>query len=98
MISTPDLAVTLSKGRDAVHAVRGVSFDVAEAERFGLARKSGSGKSIVLRALAGLNRDWAGTATIGSLGVASGDRRLPRIAPMVVQDPCGANAALRGSR
>jgi peptide/nickel transport system ATP-binding protein len=87
MITTRALTITFGKGRDAVQAVRGVSFDVAEGESFGLVGESGSGKSTVLRALAGLNRDWAGTATIGGISVASRDSRLPRIAQMVFQDP-----------
>ena len=87
MIAVRDMVVTFGRGADAVQAVRGVSFDVAEGESFGLVGESGSGKSTVLRALAGLNRDWHGEATIDGLSVSTRDRRLPRIVQMVFQDP-----------
>jgi peptide/nickel transport system ATP-binding protein len=87
MITVRDLSVRFGRGRDAVQAVRSVSFDVAEGESFGLVGESGSGKSTVLRVLAGLNREWEGSAEIGGLDVAAGDRRLPRLVQMVFQDP-----------
>jgi peptide/nickel transport system ATP-binding protein len=87
MLQVKDLAITFGKGGDAVHAVRGVTFGVAEGESFGLVGESGSGKSTVLRALAGLNRDWRGEASIAGIDVASRDRRLPRVVQMVFQDP-----------
>ncbi|MCA3286095.1 MAG: ABC transporter ATP-binding protein [Roseomonas sp.] len=87
MITVRDLVVSFGQGRDAVHAVRGISFAVAEGESFGLVGESGSGKSTVLRALAGLNRNWTGSASINGLDVAARDARLPRLAQMVFQDP-----------
>ena len=87
MIAVRELVVTFGQGRDAVRAVRGVSFAVAAGESFGLVGESGSGKSTVLRALAGLNRRWTGAASIAGIDVAARDRRLTRIAQMVFQDP-----------
>jgi peptide/nickel transport system ATP-binding protein len=74
-----------------IHAVRGVSFAVAEGESFGLVGESGSGKSTVLRALAGLNPDWTGGIEI--LGAKQGrrrDRAFHAAVQMVFQDPFGS--------
>jgi peptide/nickel transport system ATP-binding protein len=43
-----------------VHALRGVSFEVAAGRRFGIVGGSGSGKSTVVRLLAGLDRPTSG--------------------------------------
>jgi len=87
MISVLDLKVSFGAGRNAVHAVRGVSFDVGPGESYGLVGESGSGKSTVLRVLAGLNRGWQGRASIAGIDVARADRGLVRVAQMVFQDP-----------
>jgi ABC-type dipeptide/oligopeptide/nickel transport system ATPase subunit len=91
MIEVQDLAITFGRGARAVRAVRGVSFAVAEGESFGLVGESGSGKSTVLRAVAGLNRDWAGHMTVA--GEALGRKRSTsfyRSLQMVFQDPFGS--------
>ena len=44
--------------------VSGVSFAVPTGGSFGLVGESGSGKSTVLRALSGLNPEWAGRMTL----------------------------------
>ncbi|MCS6931423.1 MAG: ABC transporter ATP-binding protein [Acetobacteraceae bacterium] len=90
MIRVEDLEVTFGAGRDAVRAVRGVSFAVAPGESFGLVGESGSGKSTVLRVLAGLNTRYRGVAEIGGIAAGRGDRRLPRLVQMVFQDPYGS--------
>ena len=54
VVSVRDLEVTFV-GRDrTVHAVNGVSFDLAAGEVLGILGESGSGKSVTLRALIGL--------------------------------------------
>jgi peptide/nickel transport system ATP-binding protein len=75
----------------ATHAVRGVSFAVAEGESFGLVGESGSGKSTVLRALAGLAPVSAGLLDIAGAGSAARrDRAFFRRVQMVFQDPYGS--------
>jgi ABC-type dipeptide/oligopeptide/nickel transport system ATPase subunit len=91
MIEVQDLTVTFGSGPRAVRAVRGISFSVTEGESFGLVGESGSGKSTVLRAMAGLNREWGGAMTVG--GEALGRKRAKafyRSLQMVFQDPFGS--------
>jgi peptide/nickel transport system ATP-binding protein len=91
MIEVENLTVTFGSGARAVRAVREISFLVAEGESFGLVGESGSGKSTVLRAMAGLNRDWGGAMTVG--GQALGRKRAKafyRSLQMVFQDPFGS--------
>ena len=68
-----------------------VSFSVARGESFGIVGESGSGKSTVLRALAGLNRDWQGGMRVAgeTLGPKR-DRAFFRRVQMVFQDPYGS--------
>ena len=81
------------------HAVRGISFDIAEGEVFGLVGESGSGKSTTARAIMGINAVTAGEIFLGGVDIArrSGVKRtkkdLEKIsgakksAQMVFQDP-----------
>jgi peptide/nickel transport system ATP-binding protein len=91
MIRVADLSVTFGHGRNAVPAVRGISFQVAEGESFGLVGESGSGKSTVLRALAGLNPDWSGRIEVaGQAQGARRDKAFYKSLQMVFQDPYGS--------
>jgi ABC-type dipeptide/oligopeptide/nickel transport system ATPase subunit len=91
MIEVGDLRVRFGRGKNAVEAVRGISFAVKERETFGLVGESGSGKSTVLRALCGLVRDFE-----GSIRVAGESQRrtrtdsFHRLVQMVFQDPFGS--------
>ena len=51
LVSVRDLTVTFTGGPKPVHAVNGVSFDIAPGEVLGVLGESGSGKSVTLRAL-----------------------------------------------
>ena len=82
------LGVTFGRGPDRVHAVREVSFRVAEGEALGIVGESGSGKSTVLRVVSGLHRDWSGSLRIRGQAVAARrPRRFYKLVQMVFQDP-----------
>jgi ABC-type uncharacterized transport system ATPase subunit len=56
--------LTISSGRGE-HAVRGVSFDIAPGEIFGIAGVEGNGQSELVEAIAGLRAASSGTITLG---------------------------------
>jgi peptide/nickel transport system ATP-binding protein len=72
------------------HAVRDAALSVAPRECYGLVGGSGSGKSSLLRVLAGLSSHWAGAITVAGMALPPG-RRPPRAyhrhVQMVFQDP-----------
>ena len=74
-----------------VHALRGVSFDVAPGERFGIVGESGCGKSTLLRILAGLDRPTSGSVEVDGTDIAGlPERRLRFLRErlqLVFQDP-----------
>ena len=91
MIEVDALNVVFGRGRDEVHAVRDVSFTVAEGESFGLVGESGSGKSTVLRALCGLNPHWTGRMTAGGMELKPRrSKAFYKLVQMVFQDPYGS--------
>jgi peptide/nickel transport system ATP-binding protein len=88
LLGVSDLEVTFGRGAEQVRAVRGVSFDVAEGESFGIVGESGSGKSTVLRAICGLAPTTGGRITFDGrpiLTPRSAD--FYRRVQMVFQDP-----------
>ncbi len=91
MIQVQDLHVQFGHGADVVQALRGVSFQVAKGESFGLVGESGSGKSTVLKALCGLCKDWQGTLHIdGQLQTHKRTAAFYKLLQMVFQDPYGS--------
>jgi peptide/nickel transport system ATP-binding protein len=91
MIGVNNLSVVFRNGKRHIHAVRGVSFDVADGETFGIVGESGSGKSTILKAIAGLVETEVPCLTINGQAVGSmrskADRRLMQF---VFQDPYGS--------
>lgn len=77
-----------------VDALRGVDFEVAAGERFGIVGESGSGKSTLLRLLAALDRPSAGRVIIDGTPVSGLPERrlrfLRRRLQLVFQDPAGS--------
>ncbi len=91
MIEVTGLDVTFSDGRTSFHAVRQVSFRVAEGGCFGLVGESGSGKSTVLRAIGGLIERWMGEIRLAGRPVGPRRSRAERkLVQMVFQDPYGS--------
>ena len=93
IVDVAGLNVSFRRGREDIRVVDDVSLTVAEGETFGLIGASGSGKSTVLRVLAGLNLEWSGA--IGLFGEALTPRRrfegeLRRRVQMVFQHPYGS--------
>lgn len=91
MITVRDLTVTFKRGGRRVTAVDGVTFGFGRGMAFGLVGGSGSGKTTVLRVLAGLNQGWTGRVEIDRVPQAL---RRPagfyRQVQMVFQDPQGS--------
>jgi peptide/nickel transport system ATP-binding protein len=72
-------------------AVKGISFAVGRGQSFGIVGESGSGKSSVLRALAGLIRDWRGRLLLEDAPLTPlRPRSFFRRVQMVFQDPYGS--------
>jgi peptide/nickel transport system ATP-binding protein len=82
---------SLTRPGPVVHALRGVSFDVAPGERFGIVGESGCGKSTLLRILAGLDRPTSGSVLVDGTDIAGlPERRLRFLRErlqLVFQDP-----------
>lgn len=87
MIAADDLDIRFT----GVHAVKAVSFAVGKGESFGLVGESGSGKSTVLRALAGLNTEYAGRISLDNAALPPvREKGFFRRVQMVFQDPYGS--------
>jgi peptide/nickel transport system ATP-binding protein len=84
----------LTRPAPVVHALRGVSFDVAPGEHFGIVGESGCGKSTLLRLLAGLDRVTSGTVMVDGRDITRlPERRLGFLREhlqLVFQDPMGS--------
>lgn len=91
MIKIDHLAVSYGSGETFVQVVQDVSFEVAKGEAFGLVGESGCGKSTVLGALAGRNKQWTGTLQIDGETITQ-KRSRGQLAKqqLVFQDPFGS--------
>jgi peptide/nickel transport system ATP-binding protein len=89
-LSVSDLSISFPGTGKAFTAVRGVSFEVASGETFGLIGPSGCGKTTVLRAIAGLNIHWQGSISVFGEALKPGRKisgSLRDNIQMVFQDP-----------
>jgi len=98
LLEAVDLVRTFGGGRDwamrrkpAVHAVRGVSLEVARGETLGIVGESGCGKSTLARLLVGLDRPTEGRIRLGGEALFGPGRKtlsdLARQVQYVFQDP-----------
>ncbi|MGN6597876.1 MAG: ATP-binding cassette domain-containing protein [Actinomycetes bacterium] len=87
----PRPRTSLLKPPPVVQALRGVSFEVQQGERFGVVGESGSGKSTLLRLLAGLDRPTSGSIEIDGTEISRLPERKLRFLreklQLVFQDP-----------
>ncbi|MCU1570146.1 MAG: putative transporter ATP-binding protein [Naasia sp.] len=98
LLSVRNLSVTFPNRSGDVHAVRGVSYDIAEGEFFGIVGESGSGKSVSSLAIMGLlpdNARLSGEIRFGGRDLLElDDRQLSGIRghdiAIVFQDPLSA--------
>ncbi|HEX9894145.1 MAG TPA: ABC transporter ATP-binding protein [Gemmatimonadales bacterium] len=76
-MTTPHVVVEgLARSFGEVEAVRGVSFDVARGELFGIVGPDGAGKTTLLRMLAGVMRPTSGDARIDGTSVVRDPERV----------------------
>ena len=96
LLSVEDLRVEFWTQRGTVHAVNGISFDIAPGETLGIVGESGCGKSVTSLALMGIlpraGKITSGTAMFGDRDLFTlSDRELRRIRgrdiAMIFQDP-----------
>lgn len=69
IVQARDLARDYRMGNGAVHALRGVSFDVDEGEWLAIVGPSGCGKSTLLNLLGAVDRPDAGSLTIAGVQI-----------------------------
>ncbi|GAA4588759.1 ABC transporter ATP-binding protein [Streptomyces violaceoruber] len=90
-VELKDVSVVFGRGKQAVHALKGVSFAVHPGETLGLVGESGSGKSTASRVALGLITPTAGSVTLFGADLAATRARARRALRagigVVLQDP-----------
>jgi peptide/nickel transport system ATP-binding protein len=91
ILSVEDLVVEYGTAAGIVHAVSGISFDLAARETLGLVGESGCGKSSAGRAVMQLPSPTSGSVTLGLVDLTElGEEKLRRVRSrmqMIFQDP-----------
>ncbi len=81
MVTAAGVTRTFGHGGTAVHALRGVSFDIPQGQLTALSGRSGSGKTTLLNIIGGLDIPTSGTVRLGGrdlTGMTERDRMLLR--------------------
>ncbi|CAL9629411.1 dipeptide ABC transporter ATP-binding protein [Streptomyces sp. enrichment culture] len=90
-VELTDVSVVFGRGKQAVHALKGVSFAVRPGETLGLVGESGSGKSTASRVALGLIAPTSGSVTLFGADLARTRARARRALRagigVVLQDP-----------
>jgi putative ABC transport system ATP-binding protein len=73
VVTARDVVRTYGQGDTAVHALRGVSLDIAKGALTAVMGPSGSGKSTLMHILAGLDRPTSGTVEVAGTDIGSLD-------------------------
>src|SRR5690242_20797595 len=73
MVRVEDIHRSFGEGAGAVHALRGVSFEVPRGELVALKGRSGSGKTTLLNIVGGLDRPDRGRVEIDGVDLAGLD-------------------------
>jgi putative ABC transport system ATP-binding protein len=80
VVAAQDITRQYGEGETAVHALRGVSVDVAVGGLTAVMGPSGSGKSTLMHILAGLDRPTAGDVRIADIQIGTlGDTQLTKL-------------------
>ena len=88
MIALDRLSVSFMSHQQEIQAVKEITFFVAKGETFGIVGKSGSGKTTVLKAIAGLETPSSGTISLAGHAVKpKRSREQRKLLQYVFQDP-----------
>ena len=80
VVSAKELTRVYGEGDTAVHALRGVSVDIAGGKLTAVMGPSGSGKSTLMHILAGLDKPTDGTVTVSGTDITTlGDNDLTKL-------------------
>ncbi len=95
LLRLKNVEITFGKGKQAVRAVKNVSFDIYRGETFSLVGESGSGKTTIGRAIIRANTCAAGEILFKGVPVSGRisrkkERQLIRSIQMVFQDPASS--------
>ena len=91
MIRVTSLKMVFGRGRHVQEVLKGITFEVAAGEVYGIVGESGSGKSTLLNVLSGLLRGWTGGVSIdGERQTQQRGHAFHKKVQMVFQDPYGS--------